>query len=156
MAADLFDSTETETYRPGSVTAGTVWALDAHVGDLPREAVPTSVDEARVAAGIPVCAASRDAARPWLGEWTARSGPSTLRLSVGDGGVKGELKTPRRGFAVSGGVSEEGFIDATVNGARVYETADIRGTFPDVKVTTQLANSPSFASVDDRVFRLCP
>lgn len=156
MVADLLVSTESETYRPGSVTAGTVWAVDARVADLPRDAVPAPADGTAAVAGSPVCAASRDPARPWIGDWSARSGRSTLSLRVDENGVKGELKTPRRGFAVSGGVSDQGFIDATVNGARVYETADIRGTFPEVRVTTQMANSPSFAAVQDRAFRLCP
>jgi|GEM_PF-2106315 len=123
--------------RQGPSDSATAWRQDASLGRP--------------------CTAGEDPAHPWVGSWAAASGQFRLELEIDAQKVRGRLTSTGDTFPVLGTVDERGVVDAAIYGKYAWDTAQVRGAFPVVKITQTLGGqrSPVFRQLDGRSVTLC-
>lgn len=94
---------------------------------------------------------------PWLGEWVARKDKAILTLHVEEAAVRGQFQIGDEKFPIFGKVDDHGFIDAAIHARNWWDTANLKGTFPELKIDQPLGAqwNIKLRQFDGETFQMC-
>jgi len=137
----------------GACTRGFVW---------PHKDTGWQTERIAKAEPLTACSEAKNSERPWVGRWAVSvrrwhsNHPLVLEFDIEEAVVRGAIESGGKDFSVVGEVDEQGAINATIYGIGSSDRMNVRGTFPNLKLTSHWKpHSPVIAILDGQLVRLC-
>ena len=85
---------------------------------------------------VKACSEAKNADKPWIGEWAAKTGDDILAVEMTEFQINGQFITRGGVFEVSGRIDDNGGVEALIEAS--WAQAALKGTFPnlDARLTT--------------------